>query len=191
MLTVAKLSMVAHAIVIVFTILLTLSIVFVEGAPFVGRKGTATWAKIISAIVLLATVFIAVRKETYLPFLGAAAFPARAIKDDFAPEKSDLVVNVDLQARAQDGDKVVYWASKSSKADTAVEPVELSPWTAYDGSDNCGVATVRDGRATLRLKCPSKYKVGYKTLKKHVHYRIVPTKGVKLVGEVHTVFVDC
>ena len=164
-----------------------MSVIFIDGAPFIDGKSVPGWSKLIAAIVLIATVIIAVRKETYLPFLGPSAIPSVAIRGEFVPEGANLVMTVDLKERAVDGDKVLYWAANESLDD---EPAR-SPWKAYKGFHNCGVAIVRDGQAILRLKCPSKYKVGFKTLDKHVHYRIIPTKGVKLLGEVQTTFVNC
>ena len=58
---------------------------------------------------------------------------------------------------------------------------------AYESYENIGVAAVVNGKATLKLKCPTEYKVqkGMIKLPRHVHYRLIYANGV--VSEVKTV----
>ena len=187
-----KLHIISQIIVIIFTILLTISIIFIEGAPFFYRTGTPIWVKIVATLALIATVYISFQKETYLTFLGPAVLPSTVIKDEFYPANADMVVTIDFsqdksKMNVDDGDKVVFWASNDDIR------IANSPFVAYKGLNNSGVSIVKNNKAVLKLRCPSKYKVGYKTLNKHVHYRVISTNTDKLkfISDVKTVVVNC
>ena len=114
--------------------------------------------------------------RTFLPFLGKTVFPPSLILlSEQAETNATVVVN------APGAVKVAYWAAHEDKGE-----VELDPIKAYDSYENIGVAAVVDGKATLKLKCPTEYKVKKSMVKlpRHVHYRLIYSNGV--VSEVLT-----
>jgi hypothetical protein len=130
----------------------------------------------ISALYLI----FAPHVRTFLPFLGKTVFPPSLILlSEQAETNATVVVN------AHQAIKVAYWAAH---ADEGI--VETDPMKAYDKYENIGVAAVKDGKATLKLKCPTSYKVqkGMVQLPKHVHYRLIYANGV--ISGVMTVKLD-
>lgn len=140
--------------------------------------------RIIYIVIGCAGLFLALERNTYLPFLGATVYPCSSLVDS-VPKNADTIVKVSVPP----GSKVVYWAS---------EPVneELKtlkdPWSAYNKFENTGIATASEvGEATLTFRKPQPYKVAGvvvdKVLASHVHYRYCTGKG-GILSEVKTVF---
>jgi hypothetical protein len=144
--------------------------------------------RVISFIVLLCILWLGLRRDTYLPFLGSAAIPSSLVLTERIPENANIQVIVPMPGVA-DGTKLLYWGAQSeSKPGVAAE----NPWTAYSDYSNSGVTTVREGMATIRFNCPGRYKVpmGFAPLKRHLHYRLCCDKNT-LMGPVKTLWVQC
>lgn len=121
---------------------------------------------LIYILVAIAAVYLAIQRDTYLPFLGESVFPANLLTER-VPTKFNLQVPVQVAPNSY----VVYWAS--------TEPgtgAETPNWKmAYDQYQNSGIVRSNEqGLATLKLNCPQRYTVGLfnNTLYKHVHYRV-------------------
>jgi hypothetical protein len=114
--------------------------------------------------------------RTFLPFLGKTVFPPSLI---LLSEQSDT--NAKIIVNAPGAVKVAYWAAHADDG-----TIVSNPMKAYDKYENIGVAAVKEGKATLKLKCPTSYKVqkGMIELPKHVHYRMIYANGV--ISEVKT-----
>lgn len=124
---------------------------------------------------------LATDRDSYLPFLGEAAFPLSMIALS-TPKNTSLSVQVSVPPGAS---HVVYWASESSTA------MSSSPRDAYGTFGNAGVVAANsDGTATLPLRCPGDYKVPVRgALPKHVHFRGIYPEGI--LGRVQTRGVTC
>lgn len=183
-----KFHMFATAIVLFIVILTALALIFANGWPLLVVKSRGfyvvpTWVQFVFFFVLIAAIYLASQRDTYLPFLGNCVLPPTMLKENATPEHANTQAIVDIPW-AVDGTKVIYWAANPSKE------VILKPRIAYHGFENSGITTVKDGKAILKLECPANYQVGYgKELNKHVHYRIVKNNG--MLGRVHTKWVDC
>jgi hypothetical protein len=120
----------------------------------------------VSALYLL----FAPNVRTFLPFLGKTVFPPSLL---LLSEQSNT--NATVIVNAQGAIKVAYWAAHADEGE-----VKLDPMKAYESYENIGVASVVDGKATLKLKCPTEYKVkkGMIKLPRHVHYRLIYENGV-------------
>ena len=114
--------------------------------------------------------------HTLLPFLDKTVLPPSVL---LLSERPDT--NVELEINGEGAVKVVYWAAQPDKGQVIDDP-----YTAYGDYENVGIAKVENGRATLKLKCPTAYKVKHsKVLPKHLHYRLIYDNGV--LSEVRTV----
>ncbi len=137
-------------------------------------------------LVGLAALHLAIKRDSYLSFLGWMAFPVSLLKVS-QPANSNVQVEVAVKPGVV---KVLYWAANPAKSDGSV--VE-TPQKAYEHTENVGVAQVLDGKATLHFLCPSQYKVGSsifkRTLEKHVHYRMAYPNG--WLSDVQTLNVAC
>lgn len=166
----------------VISMIVVLLFAFYEAVYVVLNRYTSIPFKVVAVIVIAAVVNLAVRRKTYLPFLGKMAIPKTLLKEPSNVKAGDVTVNVDVNM--PDDTRVIYWASKSSKK------VIENPADAYDTYENVGVAVVKNKKATFYVACPSSYNVPpMRTLRPHVHYRVVLSNG--LLGEVKTVKVDC
>ena len=137
--------------------------------------------KSIYIIILLATVYIMIKRKTYLPFLDVAVVPLVKL----LPESKQKNFELEIVIKAGEGQKVIYWAA--SKKEEKNNSGEVSDWQkAYGEYENSGVGIIeKDGTAKLYVKCPQKYYVKYgKIIPKHVHYRVV-NNGI--IGEVKTI----
>lgn len=128
-------------------------------------------------IIGLAALFHIFRRDYYLPFLGAAAFPCGPLQPK-EPEGADTAVEIKTVPNAN----IVYWAAESATN----KSIQQNPWVAYDKYLNSGVTrSNNDGRAVLKVRMPSAYKVPLRgTLIPHVHYRTCVKNG--LLGPVQT-----
>jgi hypothetical protein len=144
--------------------------------------------RVISFVVLLCILWLGLHRDTYLPFLGSAAFPASLVLSERVPDNANIQVIVPMPGVA-DGTKLLYWGAQPESKEKAVAE---NPWTAYSDYTNAGVTTVREGMATIRFNCPGRYKVplGIVPLKRHLHYRLCCEKNT-LLGPVRTLWVKC
>lgn len=140
---------------------------------------TSVLYKTSSALVACAVVYLAVRRDTYLPFLGETALPGSALMPMAYKKAGDFAIRIEVDA--PDESRVVYWASKPSAA------IFENPRLAYTDSDNVGVSHVKNKSTTFFVAYPSAYKVPMKTLRPHIHYRIIMPHG--LLSQVKTVYV--
>lgn len=170
-----KLFMIANAIVIAYVLFVAVMTILDD---------SKIWKKVVALVVALAAGWLMFQRDTYLPFLGEAVFPASAIVDARVPEgaNAELVLNVN----APDGTKIIYWGAEQHK------DVIGNPWDAYGKYTNMGVATVTGGKAVVKFKCPAEYKVamGQKKLKRHIHYRTCCTMNA-MMGPIETAYVNC
>ena len=124
-----------------------------------------TWTRYIHPIAILAAVYMAMNRDTFLPFLGESFLPEIFLKTTpKTGEKKDTdVVVVGLRP-----DSVVYyWAADPGKE-------VAKDWKqGYGRFENSGIVrTDKEGKVTIPVVCPARYIVqGYRVLPKHVHYR--------------------
>jgi len=130
---------------------------------------------IVIGLIAIYLIFF-VDYHTFLPFLDKTVLPPSVL---LLSERPDT--NVELEINGEGAVKVVYWAAQPDKGQVIDDP-----YTAYGDYENVGIAKVENGRATLKLKCPTAYKVKHsKVLPKHLHYRLIYDNGV--LSEVRTV----
>jgi hypothetical protein len=136
---------------------------------------------------ILAIVYLATRRNTFLPFLGRTIVPPTILKDPTHPPSADIEVDI----RAPPGaTHIAYWAANPPVKHNETERPYPHPIQAYAKYGNSGIAKVKpNGIATLRIKCPGKYWVRGKKLPKHVHWRAMFQSGI--LGRVNKADVIC
>ena len=144
-----------------------------------------TLLKLISIIVIICCIYMLSNKSTFLPFLGSAVMPPILFTQDITPQGASetYVLNLD---NVPDGTRVIYWGALSSN------DVKKGPTDAYGDYSNTGITGVKDGKATVYFNCPGEYNVSdfAKTLKRHIHYRLVPLDN-PMMSPVFTTYVKC
>jgi uncharacterized membrane protein YuzA (DUF378 family) len=118
-------------------------------------------------LVGLAALWVAFRRDTYLPFLGETVMPCSVLQDR-VPEHADKEVHVD---GLKPGAKVLFWAAEPATEGLA----RIRTWQqAYLDFANAGVTTVDgDGHAVFHIRKPAGYVVpGGRGLTAHVHWRV-------------------
>jgi hypothetical protein len=123
--------------------------------------------------VLAAVAYVIWRRDFYLPFLGASAYPCGSLVQK-TPDHADTTVRVNVGAPNVN---VVYWAAEPSN------DVVANPWSAYNQNANTGVTRAdSQGFAMLSVRHPARYKVGGmfgdKALDAHIHYRVCSEAGM-------------
>jgi len=169
-----KLNMIFTAMILLFALYEALYILFASKAGI--------FMKLVAFLIVVIVVYVGIKRNTYLPFLGAAVMPGSIFPESLVPKDADLTFSVPIQEA--DNTKLVYWASKTS--DKNIE----DPFTAYGDFSNIGVTKVKNNKAEMKVNCPASYYIpGGKLLSPHIHYRVIYPKG--MVGQVETVYVDC
>jgi hypothetical protein len=139
---------------------------------------------LLGTFIGMSAVYLVLRRDTYLPFLGKSAYPCGSLS-----EKSPLNANTTARVRTAPNTNVIYWAAESGKSDVVVD----NPWDAYDQYANTGVArSDANGYAVLRFRKPAQYRTPGafpRTLPVHVHYRICKGGG-GMLGRVETLAVE-
>jgi uncharacterized membrane protein YuzA (DUF378 family) len=130
--------------------------------------------KIIYIIIGICGLLLLFNRDTYLPFLGEAAFPEPL--REYTPISNGGEIISKTIKNLPVGAKVIYWASEPTNNDKVVD----NPITAYGSYTNQGVVIVNDkGEATLTVNKPSSYEVPNKgKLDKHIHYRYWTKYGI-------------
>ena len=152
-------------------------------------RKTSVPLKCLMFVIFLMALWLAVRRNTYLPFLAPTVFPPSLVKEPGQPatdhtDHTDHNVHATLKVDAPDGTKVAYWAALPANG------VQQTPRIAYEDFSNAGVALVSGGEADVSFFCPAKYVVPWgKTLDRHIHYRVLHANG--MMSGVKTTYVNC
>ena len=135
--------------------------------------------KIIYVIIALAAINLALRKKTWLPFLGYTAFPSAA----FIPNKVNKNASIKVDVKVKPNTRIAYWASKDTQNKTPF--VE----DAYADFSNSGVVTSdSNGIATLAIEPSTSYIVpSGREIPKHIHYRMIDLPH-GMMSDVKTVY---
>jgi uncharacterized membrane protein YuzA (DUF378 family) len=143
-----------------------------------------SWLKTaVYILVGVAAVLHLFSRDYYLRFLGKTAFPCGPLVQRI-PDSADTEVTV----RVDPDVNVVYWAAEPTLPKDAFGPVKVqpTPWIGYDKWANAGVVrSDKDGLATLRVRRPTPYRAGLRTIPVHIHYRVCSYPG--MLGRVETV----
>jgi uncharacterized membrane protein YuzA (DUF378 family) len=137
--------------------------------------------RLIYVVVGLSALYLAIQRDTYLPFLGETVIPVSVFKEH-KPVQSEKEFKI-KDSRAT---YLVFWASNKKNGTTVVNVKN-----AYGNFDNSGVSKFIDGVATISVACPQRYyveRVFKKRLPKHVHYRLVYPNG--MLSSVRTLNVE-
>ncbi len=137
-------------------------------------------------IVGIASLYLAKNRNIYLPFLGENIIPTSLLKDINNKES-----NIQIEVDAPDAELVLYWAAEP--AGDVSKDGEKHAYDAYNNFSNAGVSTVVNNKALLKIACPQTYWVKSwgikKTIKKHIHYRLVFSNG--WMSEIYTKELNC
>jgi len=144
--------------------------------------------RIISIIIISIIIFLSLKKETFLPFLGLTYLPNTLLCEPKYPSGANLNYTIDM-SEYEDGTKIIYWAANSTDTSKIID----DPFEAYKSFNNVGISVVKHGKADVRIYCPDKYKVKKvfnKILERHFHYRII-FKDSGFLSPVMTVNIKC
>lgn len=134
-------------------------------------------SKLIYFITGIAIILLAIKKQTWLPFLGDTVIPSTLI-----PETKN-VGDTTIKIKIKPNTKVAYWSSLPSVEEKP--PVDK----AYGDYSNAGVSkSDRDGFATLTFNKGTGYIVpSGRYIKPHIHYRELNTE-YSMIGPVKTIY---
>jgi uncharacterized membrane protein YuzA (DUF378 family) len=141
--------------------------------------GRSPVASTVYILVGLAALYVAFRRDTYLPFLGETVMPCSLVSNR-EPANADTEVRIN---GVDPGAKILYWATEPATEGLG----RIKDWRqAYLDFANAGVTTAdAAGHAVLRIRKPQPYTVPMKgLLDAHVHWRVCGGDG--LLGPVRT-----
>lgn len=133
--------------------------------------------KVIYGAVALAAIYLMMRRDTWLPFLGRTVMPMQLLVKG-EPAQATKIITVYVKPHQH----VVFWAALPKGEDADVD-------TAYGDYSNSGL-TVADenGKAKLHVIEGTGYVLPSGThLKRHVHYRVAGLEH-GMMGPIRTVF---
>lgn len=134
-------------------------------------------SKLIHIITGFFIIYLATKKETWLPFLGNTIIPATLI-----PETKNIG-DTTIKIKIKPNTKVAYWSSlPSNEKEPHVEK-------AYGDYSNAGVSkSDKSGFATLTFNKGTGYIVpSGNFIKPHIHYRELNT-DYAMIGPVKTIY---
>jgi uncharacterized membrane protein YuzA (DUF378 family) len=135
--------------------------------------------KVIYILVAVSGLLLALRRDTWLPFLGCAALPTGVVPLR-TPDNSNIKVNVKVRPNS----KVIYWAALGK--DNHDQYVE----NAYNNYSNSGVVmSDSNGNAELIIAEGGSYHIHPfgRTIPRHIHYRVFGKHG-GMIGPVKTIY---
>lgn len=132
--------------------------------------------KVIYIIVAVAAIMLAMRRTTWLPFLGRTVLPGSLLE-----LKTPKDANKKILIKTKPNSKIAYWAATGKDSEQGV-------WDAYGDYPNAGVVMSNDkGEAELPIIEGAGYVVPTgKAIPRHLHYRVVGASG--MLGKVQTQF---
>lgn len=135
-------------------------------------------SNIIYIIAGISIVLLAIKKHTWLPFLGESVLPPTLV-----PETKN-VGDTSIKVKVKPNTKIAFWSTLPSKNDKP--DVEK----AYGDYSNAGVSkSDNSGFATLTFNKGTGYIVpSGKFIKPHIHYREINDEW-SMMGPVNTVYV--
>ena len=132
--------------------------------------------KIIYISIAISAFLLAIRKDTWLPFLGWTVMPSAMIPLKPPPNNANIKIQIKVSPNA----KVIYWAAYGNDKNQHVID-------AYKDYSNSGVImSDANGIAELSIMEGSGYRVPYRTIERHIHYRVFCTLP-GMLGPVKTV----
>ena len=134
--------------------------------------------KIIYLSIASASIYLAFKRDTWLPFLGDAVLPEAVI-----PLSQPTNTNTIVKIKTLPNVKIVYWAALNKGETTNVK-------LAYNNYENSGVVmSDENGNASLPIMIGSGYTLPNGTvLPRHVHYRILDYSNIKgMMSKIETV----
>lgn len=171
----------------IIAIILVLSFASVHSIHVLLCDKISIVAKMIAVIVLIAILYLALNRNTYLPFLGYSAMPPSLLMGEKKPYNASDNLVLQFEDDVPDGTRVVYWGAMESKDKNVIK---ANPLEAYGKYLNSGIAIVKDKKATIYYLCPDKYKAGGSVIDRHIHYRLVKPNS-PIISPVYTKFVKC
>jgi uncharacterized membrane protein YuzA (DUF378 family) len=136
--------------------------------------------KMIYIAIALAALRLALKKTTWLPFLGYSAFPSQSL----VPNKYNSIGNTIIKVNVKPNTRVAYWASLPRQT-SEIPLVEQ----AYGKFENSGVVlSDNNGIAELLVLPGTEYIVpSGRVIKRHVHYRELDLH-TGMMGRLETVY---
>jgi uncharacterized membrane protein YuzA (DUF378 family) len=133
-------------------------------------------AKVVYGIVGLCSVYLALQRDTWLPFLGPTIVPMQLLTRG-EPNNATTVVEVNVEPNQN----VLFWAALPKGDDVHID-------TAYGDYSNSGLVTAdNEGVAKLHLIEGNGYHLpNGRRLSRHVHYRVVGLEYGRM-GPIYTV----
>lgn len=133
--------------------------------------------KIIYFIICIIAIYISIKRETWLPFLGETILPSI-----FIPLKIPTNYNKTITIKTEPNSKIIYWASLPH---TEIPDVSI----AYEDYSNSGCVLSNNlGEANLYIMEGSSYTVPFnKEINKHIHYRVFNNNN-NMLSEVYTIY---
>ncbi len=135
--------------------------------------------KFIYLLILIASIIVIVKRETWLPFLGTSVFP-----DALIPLKTPFRTNSNITIKTRPNSKIAYWSSQPGDKESNIDVI-----TAYGDYSNSGVVmSDNNGVAILPILIGTGYIVPTgKYIQRHVHYRVLGMP-YGLIGKIKTVY---
>jgi len=139
-------------------------------------ESTNPIAKVIYGVVGLCSIYLALQRDTWLPFLGPTVVPMQLLTRG-EPNNATVLVEVHVEPN-QD---VLFWAALPKGEDAKVD-------IAYGDYSNSGLVTAdNEGVAKLHLIEGHGYELpDGRHLSRHVHYRVVGLE-YGMMGPIRTV----
>ena len=138
---------------------------------------------VLAVIVGAAALYVGLRRDSYLPFLGETVLPCSLLQER-VPDHADTEVNI---SGLEPGAKLLYWAAEPSATEKTAGLSNIKDWQrAYLEFANAGVTRADEaGHAVLRFRKPQPYTVPVMgQIDSHVHWRVCRDGG--LIGPVQT-----
>ena len=135
--------------------------------------------KFIYLLILIASIMVIVKRETWLPFLGTSVLP-----DSLIPLKIPQNSNTKITVKTKPNSKIAYWSTLPGKENKITDVI-----TAYGDYSNSGVViSDNNGIAILPIQIGTGYIVpGGKHIERHLHYRVVGMP-FGLIGKIKTIY---
>ena len=135
--------------------------------------------KFIYLLILIASIMVIIKRETWLPFLGTSVLPESLI-----PLKIPLNANTNITVKTKPNSKIAYWSTLPGKDDDKIDVI-----TAYGDYSNSGVTmSDKNGIAILPIQIGTGYIVpNGRHIQRHLHYRVVGMP-YGLIGKIKTIY---
>lgn len=169
---------------IILVLLLTITYAFY----IVSYENTYIIIRFFAFVILIAAIYLALNKNTYIPHIGHTIIPFSLLSDEKIPINSNKTHIISLSGIDNDN-RIIYW--EINEKDLANFNNYFNIFDNYINYSNAGISIIRNEKTAIYLNCSNENNIiNNNSIKKHIYYRII-NKKTSILSPINYLYIEC